>query len=143
MNNPYADIIDLPHHVSRRHPQMPMEKRAAQFSPFAAVASHDEAIHETARLTDEQLELSEDETSVIDEKLQWLREHIKEQPEITITYFRPDEKKNGGAYVTVTDSAKKIDRVLTLRDGTVILIPHFIYLSKKSIMTFIVSSCTQ
>ena len=58
MNNPYADIIDLPHHVSKRHPQMPMEKRAAQFSPFAAVSGHDEAIHETARFTDEQLKLS-------------------------------------------------------------------------------------
>lgn len=130
--NPYADIIDLPHHVSQRHPQMPMEKRAAQFSPFAAVSGHDDAIHEMARLTDEQLELTEDEIAVIDEKLQWLRAHIKEQPEITITYFKPDEKKNGGAYVTVTGSAKKIDefeRVLVLRDGAVIAIPHIISLN--------------
>ena len=123
MNNLYDDIIDLPHHVSQKHPQMPMEKRAAQFSPFAAVSGHDEAIHETARLTDEQLDLSEDETAVIDEKLQWLRVHIKEQPEITITYFQPDEKKNGGTYVTVTGTAKKVDefgRVLILQDGTAI-----------------------
>ena len=85
-----------------------------------------------ARLTDEQLELTEDEIAVIDEKLQWLRAHIKEQPEITITYFKPDEKKNGGAYVTVTGSAKKIDefeRVLVLRDGAVIAIPHIISLN--------------
>ena len=119
MNNPYADIIDLPHHVSQQHPQMPMEKRAAQFSPFAAVAGHDDAIHETARFTEKQMELSEDEIALIDEKLQWLREHIKEQPEITVTYFQPDKKKNGGAYVTVTGSAKKVDefeRVLVLRD---------------------------
>ena len=109
MNNPYADIIDLPHHVSQRHPQMPMEKRAAQFSPFAAVSSHDEAIHETARFTYEQLELSEDEMSAIDAELQLLQTHIKEQPDVTITYFKPDEKKNGGAYVTVTGSAKTID----------------------------------
>ena len=131
MNNPYADIIDLPHHVSKRHPQMPMEKRAAQFSSFAAVSGHDEAIHETARLTDEQLELSEDEMYVIDENLRFLQAHIKEQPEATITYFRPDEKKNGGAYVTVTGSAKKIDgieRVLMLQDGTAIPIPHIISL---------------
>ena len=90
MNSPYADIIDLPHHVSRRHPQMSMEKRAAQFSPFAAVSSHDEAIHETARFKDEQLELSEDEISTIDEKLHFLQAHIKEQPEVTVTYFQPD-----------------------------------------------------
>lgn len=118
-HNPYADIIDLPHHVSTRHPQMPMEKRAAQFSPFAAMVGHDAAIHETARLTDEKLELSEDEKDIIDGKLQWLQEHIKEQPEITITYFQPDKKKSGGVYVTVTGSAKRIDeveRVLILAD---------------------------
>ena len=68
--NPYADIIDLPHHVSTRHPQMPMEKRAAQFSPFAAMVGHDAAIRETARLTEERLELSEDEKAIIDGKLQ-------------------------------------------------------------------------
>ena len=78
--NPYADIIDLPHHVSTRHPQMPMEKRAAQFSPFAAMAGHDAAIRETARLTEEQPELSEDEKAVIDGKLQMIQARIKEQP---------------------------------------------------------------
>ena len=118
--NTYADIINLPHHVSSRHPQMSMEKRAAQFSPFAAMVGHEAAIQETARLTDEQLELSEDEKIVIDSKLQWIQEHIKEQPEITVTYFQADEKKNGGAYVTVTGFAKKIDKIeklLNLREG--------------------------
>ena len=110
----YADIIDLPHHVSQRHPQMPMEKRAAQFSPFAAMVGHDAAIREAARLTEEQLDLSEDEKAVIDGKLQWLKEHIKEQPEITVTYFQPDEKKSGGAYVTVTGFAIGIDRTKQL-----------------------------
>jgi len=109
--NPYADIINLPRHISVRHPQMSMDKRAAQFSPFAAMVGHDAAIRETARLTEEQLELSEDEKDIIDGKLQWIQEHIKEQPEITVTYFKPDEKKNGGAYVTVTDSAKRIDDI--------------------------------
>ena len=121
--NPYADIIDLPHHVSTRHTQMPMEKRAAQFSPFAAMVGHDAAIRETARLTEEQLELSEDEKAVIDGKLQMIRAHIKEQPEVTVTYFQPDEKKSGGAYVTITGSARRIDeveRILNLADGTVI-----------------------
>ena len=121
--NPYADIIDLPHHVSKRHPQMPMEKRAAQFSPFAAMVGHDAAIRETARLTEEQLDLSEDEKAVIDGKLQMIQAHIKEQPEVTVTYFQPDEKKSGGAYVTITGSARRIDeveRILNLADGTVI-----------------------
>lgn len=121
--NPYADIIDLPHHVFTRHPQMPMEKRAAQFSPFAAMVGHDAAIRETARLTEEQLDLSEDEKAVIDGKLQMIQAHIKEQPEVTVTYFQPDEKKSGGAYVTITGSARRIDeveRILNLADGTVI-----------------------
>ncbi len=121
--NPYADIIDLPHHVSTRHPQMPMEKRAAQFSPFAAMVGHDAAIREIARLTEEQLELSEDEKAVIDGKLQMIKAHIKEQPEVTVTYFQPDEKKSGGAYVTVTGFAKKVDdvsKMLLLQDGRTI-----------------------
>ena len=125
--NPYADIIDLPHHVSTRHPQMPMEKRAAQFSPFAAMVGHDAAILETARLTEEKLELSEDEKAVIDGKLQWLQKHIREQPEITVTYFQPDEKKSGGAYMTVTGSAKKIDgttNALIMHDGQEIRIEN-------------------
>ena len=132
MNNSYADIIDLPHHVSKRHPQMPMEKRVAQFSPFTAVSDHDEAIHETSRFTEEQLELSEDEITVIDRNLQWLREHIKEQPEVTITYFKPDETKNGGAYVTVTGSARKIDAGgLILHNGTVIPIEDVISVNTR------------
>lgn len=120
MQNPYADIIDLPHHVSPRHPQMSMEKRAAQFSPFAAMVGHDAAIRETARLTEKQLDLTEDEKALLDGKLQLLREHIKEQPAVTITYFQPDKKKSGGAYVTVTGFATKIDEVtnvLIMRDG--------------------------
>ena len=127
--NPYADIIDLPHHVSKLHPQMPVEKRAAQFSPFAAMVGHDAAIRETARLTEEQLELSEDEKAVIDGKLQMIQAHIKEQPEITVTYFQPDEKKSGGAYVTITGSAKKTDkqrRLLILQNETVIHISDII-----------------
>lgn len=127
--NPYADIIDLPHHVSTNHPQMPMEKRAAQFSPFAAMVGHDAAIRETARLTEERIELSEDEMAIIDGKLRMLQEHIKEQPEITVTYFKPDEKKSGGAYVTVTGTARKMDgqrRLLILQNDSVIHISDII-----------------
>lgn len=128
-SNPYADIIDLPHHVSNCHPQMPMEKRAAQFSPFAAMVGHDAAIHETARLTEERLELSEDEKAVIDGKLQMLQEHIKEQPEITVTYFQPDKKKSGGTYVTVTGFARMVDKIgqmLVIKDGVKIPIQQIL-----------------
>ena len=108
---------------------MPMEKRAAQFSPFAAMVGHDAAIRETARLTEERLELSEDEKAVIDGKLQMIQAHIKEQPEVTVTYFQPDEKKSGGAYVTVTGFAKNNDeqrRLLILQNETVIHISDII-----------------
>ena len=134
--NPYADIIDLPHHVSKRYPQMPMEKRAAQFSPFAAMVGHDAAIRETARLTEERLELSEDEKAVIDGKLQMIKAHIKEQPEVTVTYFQPDEKKSGGAYVTVTGFAKKVDdvsKMLLLQDGRTIPIKDIQLLQNLSV----------
>ena len=115
----YADIIDLPHHVSKKHPQMSMANRAAQFSPFAAVSGHDDAIEETARVTEEKIELTEDEKTILDGKLQMIQAHIKEQPEVTVTYFVPDKKKTGGAYVTVTGVAKRIDdvhRTLYLKD---------------------------
>lgn len=128
-NHPYADIIGLPHHVSTRHPQMSMEKRAAQFSPFAAMVGHDAAILETARLTKDKPELSEDEKAVIDGKLQLLQEHIRQQPEVTVTYFQPDKKKSGGAYVTATGYVKKIDtqrRLLILQKETAIHINDLI-----------------
>ena len=130
--NPYADIIDLPHHVSKRHPQMSMEKRATQFSPFAAMVGHDAAVLETARFTEEQMELTEDEKAIIDGKLQTIQAHIKEQPEITVTYFQPDEKKSGGAYVTVTGFAKRIDGVeqlLIMKNGVEIPIEKIIALA--------------
>ena len=130
---PYADIIDLPHHVSKRHPQMFVEKRAAQFSPFAAMVGLDAAIRENARFTEEQMELTEDAKTVIDGKMQMIPAHIKEQPEITVTYFRPDENKSGGAYVTVTGFAKRIDkqrRSLIFHNNTAIHINDIIGLQE-------------
>ena len=92
----YGDIIDLPHHVSNVHPQMPLEERAVQFSPFAALTGHGDAIRETARFTDAFVELDEDRRESLDEKLFILQEHIREQPQVTITFFRPDARKAGG-----------------------------------------------
>lgn len=105
----YDDIIHLPHHVSPKHPQMSLSNRAAQFSPFAALTGHGAAIQETARLTDEFLELNEDQKQLLDEKLRMIQEHPDRQPEVEATYFRPDPRKNGGKYVTVQGRVKKID----------------------------------
>ena len=116
----YDDIIHLPHHVSKTRPQMSLEDRAAQFSPFAALTGYDAAILETGRLTEDKLELGEETQAILDRKQRYLAEIIDTKPEITVTYFVPDEKKSGGAYSTVTGFLKRIDeyeRVLVLTDG--------------------------
>jgi uncharacterized protein (UPF0248 family) len=88
---------------------MSVSDRAAQFSPFAALTGYDAAIKETARLTDERVEMDEYMKDVLSDKLRIILERIKEHPQIAITYFQPDEKKNGGSYVTTTGTVKKID----------------------------------
>ena len=121
MSDDYKDIINLPHHVSSKRPQMPMLDRAAQFSPFAALTGYDDAIHETGRLTDEKIDLSEEEKEALDRKQQILMERLGDHPALTITYFVPDAKKSGGAYVTKSGNLKKIDefeRLMMLMDGT-------------------------
>lgn len=123
ISHKYDDIIGLPHHVSEKHPQMPMIDRAAQFSPFAALTGYDAAIVETARLTDQKRELLEDQKQVISKALHDLQRRIKTDPVVTVTFFQPDERKSGGAYKTVTGTAKKVDEylgVLELTGGTVI-----------------------
>lgn len=118
----YDDIIHLPHHVSAKRPQMSALGRAAQFSPFAALAGYDAAVHETARLTDRYIELDEESKAIISEKLRMLSV-LPGRPEITITYFEPDEKKTGGAYCSVTGQVRRIDevaRTVELADRTVI-----------------------
>ena len=117
----YDDIIHLPHHVSTKHPQMALSDRAAQFSPFAALTGHEDSIRETARRTEAFLELDEDKKEQLDEKMHVLQEYFSEKPEIMVTYFVPDEKKAGGAYVTHRGRIRKIDtylRRLLFEDGT-------------------------
>ena len=121
MSGKYDDILYLPHPTSTRHPRMPISERAAIFSPFAALTGHAGAIAETARLTDQKMELDEDTKAELDRRQAVLLEHIAEQPEITVTWFQPDERKDGGAYLTTTGQLKKIDQVerrLFLLDGT-------------------------
>lgn len=117
----YEDIINLPHHISPTRQQMPMSDRAAQFSPFAALTGYDAAIKETGRLTDERIELDVEALSALDMKYQLLMEALDEAPEVTITYFQPDERKAGGKYLTATGAVKKVDdfeRRITMQDGT-------------------------
>ena len=105
----YDDIIDLPHHRSELHPHMSMHDRAAQFAPFAALTGHEEAIKETARLTEKRTELSGDEKQRLNEKLREAADTAGSGRKYEITYFVPDERKSGGAYVTVSGSIRKID----------------------------------
>lgn len=126
MKSPYEDIISLPHHVSKSRPRMPMSDRAAQFSPFAALTGYEAAIHETGRLTGEKIELSEDVKESLNRKLQLLEEH---PAEAAITFFVPDERKEGGACRTLTGTVRKIDGVerrVILQDGTAVPIDDII-----------------
>ncbi len=123
MKSPYDDIIHLPHHVSRNHPQMPMLDRAAQFAPFAALTGYEAAVGETARQTAERRELDPQEAEELNRRLAELIARLPERPEVTIEYFVPDERKAGGAYVTVTGRVRHIsiaERVLVMEDETVI-----------------------
>lgn len=129
MRREYSDIIHLQHHVSMVRPHMAVFDRAAQFSPFAALAGHDAAIKETARRTDEKVELDEYVKDALQDRLQFIANRMKEYPEIAVTYFQPDGKKNGGAYVTAVNTVKKIDdyeRVVVMSDGTTVPIDDII-----------------
>ena len=121
MPTPYDDIIRLPHHVSRNHPQMPMLDRAAQFAPFSALTGYEAAVGETARLTAERRELDAQEAEELNHRLTALIARLPERPEVTIEYFVPDERKSGGTYVTVTGRVRHIsvvEKTLVMEDGT-------------------------
>ena len=109
MSGKYDDIIHLPHHVSPKRPRMSNHDRAAQFSPFAALTGFEAKINETARLTHKKLELDDYAKALLDSKLQELRARLAERPAVTLTYFLPDERKEGGAYVTLNSAVRKID----------------------------------
>lgn len=125
MMDNYEDIINHPHHVSIKHAPMSLLNRAAQFSPFAALTGYEDAIDETARLTDVQHEMTEEELDGLNNALQMLLEMEVEQPLVSVTYFKPDERKCGGSYVTVTGNFRFLDMMemkLKFTDGTEILL---------------------
>lgn len=105
----YEDIVNLPPHISKKHPQPSMIDRAARFAPFAAITGYEEMVLEEARVTEERVDLDEGALSLLNEKLNMIREFLDEEPEVTITYFEPDKKKSGGAYVNITGIVKRID----------------------------------
>jgi uncharacterized protein (UPF0248 family) len=109
MNDNYDDIINLPHPISKNHPQMSMLNRAAQFAPFAALTGHDAAIQESARLTDSQIDLDESANNILSEKLNCILAKIEEKPTVELTHFQPDVIKSGGSYVVTTGTIKKFD----------------------------------
>jgi len=134
LNNDYSkyeDIINLPHHVSKKYPQMSLEARSAQFAPFAALTGYDAAVKETARLTSEKIEIDEDLKIIIDEKIQEIKRNLSLNinQNVSITYFVPDERKSGGRYISKEGNVKKIDeyrQVIILEDKTEISVDKII-----------------
>lgn len=117
---PYEDIVNLPPHISKKHPQPTMMDRAARFAPFAAITGYEEMVLEEARVTEERIDLDEGTLSLLNEKLNMIKEFLDEEPEVTITYFEPDKRKSGGAYVSITGTVKRIDEyehLVLLDDG--------------------------
>lgn len=125
MTDNYDDIIHLPRHVSKRHPQMSLYNRAAQFAPFAALTGYGAAIAETARQTSPKIEMMEDDRQLMDRKLSILSSHLEEEPTISITFFQPDGRKTGGHYLTMTGVVKAIrtnERIIIMKDRKIISI---------------------
>lgn len=123
MNEKYANIINLPHHVSKMHPQMSISDRAAQFAPFAALTGYDDMVKETARYVDEKRELSEEQYAELNFKLKYITEHLQDEPIVTIIFFVPDSNKEGGKYTTKEGIIKKYDeykKTFVFTDGTII-----------------------
>ena len=107
--HPYEDILHLPRPTVYARPPMSRQDRAAQFAPFAALTGHEAAIGETARLTQQRRELTEDEKERLDRRQRILQGHIEEHPTVTVRYFLPDGKKAGGAYQVVTGHLRRVN----------------------------------
>ena len=116
----YDDIINLPHHVSKKRPQMKLSDRAAQFGSFEALTGHSDAVLETGRITYEKIELSDYAIEILNSKLMFLKDKIEKSPEICLVYFKKDSKKNGGKYQSHSGNVRKIDeykREIVFVDG--------------------------
>ncbi len=133
-NSKYDDIINMPHHVSSTHPHMSDMDRAAQFSPFAALTGYDDAVKETARLTEQRIELDEYEKEEINARLQYINRVLPDSPEIVIKHFEKDMLKDGGSYVMSDGYVKKIDgyeNAIVMMDGKIIYIDNIVEIQIK------------
>lgn len=142
MTDKYDDIINLPRHVSQKRLPMSIKDRAAQFSPFAALTGHDAEVKETARITEKRVELDQYMKEKLNHKLQILMDKVKEETEINITYFEPDDKKDGGAYITITGRVKKIDeyeKMILMKDDILIPIDEIIRIEGEIFKTTVLS----
>ena len=134
MDDRYNDIINLPHHQSKKRPRMSIYDRAAQFAPFSALTGHDDAIRETARLTDRKIELDDYDKMLLDNKMNFILNHISEQPEIKVTYFIPDSNKQGGMYLDFAGNIKRFDTVerkICFTDKTEIFVDDIIEIKSE------------
>ena len=132
MADDYRDIMDMPHHVSQSRPHMPMRNRAAQFAPFAALTGYEEAVRETARLTESKAELCEDDAEELNKKIRLIGERIAAEPYCEVTYFVPDQRKSGGEYITVSGNVRFIEeatRQMIFCDGLRIPIDDIVKIS--------------
>lgn len=107
--NIYEEIIDMPHHRSATRIPMPVSERAAQFSAFAALTGHGEAVSEAGRVTRDRIELDDSSRELLDEKLGVLIQYIADRPVISIKYFVPDAYKDGGDYKEITGAVRRVD----------------------------------
>ena len=126
-NSKYDDIIDMPHHVSSTHPHMSDMDRAAQFSPFAALTGYDDAVKETARLTEQRIELDEYEKEEINARLQYINRVLPDSPEIVIKHFEKDMLKDGGSYVAIDG----YENAIVMMDGKKIYIDNIVEIQIK------------
>lgn len=139
MSNKYDDIINLPHHISKKHPQMSLESRSAQFAPFSALVGYEEAINETSRLTFDKKDFDEEYKKILDSKLQIIIDNIKLKPKLKITYFKNDLKKDGGNYITIIENIEKIDEykgVIILKNNKEILINDIIEIDSTELVFY-------
>lgn len=133
MNNEhkYDDIINLEHHISKKHKQMSLESRSAQFAPFAALTGYDEAVKETARITDSKIFIDDGIKEIINKTIQQIKNNLNNNIQIKVTYFVPDELKSGGKYQTKIGIVAKVNeylKIIKLEEGTEIPIEEIIEL---------------
>ena len=139
MSNKYDDIINLPHHISKKHPQMSLESRSAQFAPFSALVGYEEAINETSRLTFDKKDFDEEYKKILDSKLQIIIDNIKLKPKLKITYFKNELKKDGGNYITIIENIEKIDEykgLIILKNNKEILINDIIEIDSTELVFY-------